>query len=313
MKKIIQYIPILTMALLVTLSSCDKDSYELGALVAPSDIKLAYEIVGVDADHPYGDGTGVVNFTTTANNAITYNYEFGDDQDSEIAPAGVVSHPFAKNGVNIYNVMVSAVGTGGITSTKTVKVEVLSNFSDDEALLFLTGGDIKSWYWAADQLGHLGLGPNFIEGDELNYTWAQWYMAAPWEKSSSSLYDCDLVFSVVNGDMKFEQLNPTGEAFIQGLYAAELGLGEEGSYPFDIEGVKSATFAPSASIATIPGEYRGTTINFSDGGFMGFYAGSSKYEIIEVTENILRVRMIQANNTDFAWYHTFVSVKPIQK
>ena len=103
------------------------------------------------------------------------------------------------------------------------------------------------------------------------------------------------MFSIESGNLTFEQLNPTGEAFIQGLYAEDLGLGGEGSYPFDIAGVKNVFFSPSNSIATIDGDYRGTTISYSDGGFMGFYAGTSEYEIIEITENILKVRLVQAN------------------
>jgi len=121
------------------------------------------------------------------------------------------------------------------------------------------------------------------------------------------------VFSIESGNLTFEQLNPTGEAFIQGLYAQELGLGEEGSYPFDIAGVKNVFFSPSNSIATIDGDYRGTTMSYSDGGFMGFYAGTSEYEIIEITENILKVRLVQANEPLFAWYHIFTNVNPEQK
>ena len=96
------------------------------------------------------------------------------------------------------------------------------------------------------------------------------------------------------------------------MYAEEFGFGDEGSYPFDIEGVKNVSFSPSSSIATIDGAYRGTTINYSDGGFMGFYAGTSEYEIIEITENVFKVRLQQANNPEYAWYHIFTNVKPEQ-
>jgi hypothetical protein len=189
---------------------------------------------------------------------------------------------------------------------------VLSTFTDLEAIQFLTGGSTKSWYWAADQTGHLGLGPNSLDYGEGNHTWAQWYQAAPWEKSTSSLYDCEFIFSTEeNGDVTFEQVNPTGEAFIQGLYASEFGLGDEGSYTFDIAGIKNVSFSPASSLATIDGGYRGTSMSFSDGGFMGFYAGSSEYEIIEVTEHTLKVRMVQANEPLFAWYHIFTDVKPV--
>ena len=312
MKYLKQYILATVIVLLLASGGCQKDDYTMGALITPTNVTLTYEIVGADADNPYGDGSGQVNFTATANNAITYNFEFGDGKDSEIAADGEVSHVFSLNGVNSFNVTVFAVGTGGLQSNKTDMIEVFSSFSDNEALLFLTGGTSKSWYWAADQPGHLGLGPNNYDYELGSWTWPQWYQAAPWEKSESTLYDCELVFTNTDGIMTFEQKNPSGEAFIQGLYAAELGLGDEGSYPWDIEGIKNASFSPSSSIATIDGEYRGTTINFSDGGFMGFYAGTSEYEIMQVTDNLLTVRIVQANEPLFAWYHIFTNVKPVQ-
>lgn len=313
MKTINQYILAVFTGLLLIMSGCQKDEYDLGALVAPTNVNFTYEIVGVDDEYPHGDGSGVVNFTATAEHQITFNYEFGDGKDNQIAPDGKTSHTFSVNGTVIYNVTVSAIGTGGITSSKTIQIEVFSSFSDNEAEQFLTGGGTKSWYWAADQTGHLGLGPNNYDNEPGSWTWPQWYQASPWEKIESTLYLCELVFSNESGILTFEQVNPSGEAFIQGIYAAELGLGDEGSHPFDIAGVKNVFFSPSSSIATIDGAYRGTTMSFSDGGFMGFYAGSSEYEIIEVTENILKVRMVQANEPLFAWYHIFTNVKPEQK
>lgn len=310
--KSINYILVTLIGLVLFISSCQKE-YELGDLTTPTDVKITYEIVGVDAENPNGDGSGLVNFTATANNVITFNFDFGDGKDSQIAADGEITHQFSTNGLNTYNVTVYAVGTGGITSSKSDQVEVYSSFSDDEAVQFLTGGSTKSWYWAADQMGHLGLGPNdqnYENGDE---SFPAWYQAAPWEKVESTLYLCEFVFTLEGNNVTFEQLNPSGEAFIQGIYSEELGLGEEGSYPWDIAGVKNVSFSPSSSIATEVGQYRGTTINYSDGGFMGFYAGSSEYEIIEITENILRVRMVQANEPTFAWYHIFTNVKPEQK
>lgn len=313
MKKISQYILVTLTGLLLIISGCQKDDYSIGDLKVPTNVTIAYEIVGADAENPYGDGSGVVNFTATADNEITYNFDFGDGKDNEISASGNVTHVFSINGVNAFNVTVSAVGTGGITSNKTTQLEVYSSFTDDEALILLTGGDSKSWYWAADQTGHLGLGPNDQIYENGDHTYPAWYQAAAWEKTESTLYLCEFVFRMDGSNMTFEQLNPSGEAFIQGIYSEELGLGEEGSYPWDIDGVKNAFFSPSSSIATIDGGYRGTTMNFSDGGFMGFYAGTSEYEIIEVTDNILKVRMVQANNNEFAWYHTFTNVKPEQK
>jgi hypothetical protein len=297
--------------ILIFTIGCQKE-YQLDELTTPSNVTVTYEIVGVDGENPYGDGSGIVHFTANAQNAITFYYDFGDGKNNQVAPGGKTTHQFSINGVNKYNVKVHAVGTGGIQSTTATQVEVFSSFADDEAAQFLTNGGAKSWYWAADQAGHLGLGPNDQVYENGQHTYADWYQAVPWEKIESSLYECELVFTLDNGKLTFEQKNPTGEAFIQGFYSEALGLGAEGSYPFDIEGVKNVSFSPSSSIATEDGQYRGTTMNFSDGGFMGFYAGSSEYEIIEVTDNILVVRMVQANEPLFAWYHTFTPVKPEQ-
>jgi len=309
--KNIKYIFVVLSGLLLIMSGCQKE-YELGSIVAPRNVTLSYEIVGADSENPTGDGSGVVNFTATADNAITFNFDFGDGKDNSISGSGEVSHQFSVNGTNPFNVTVNAVGTGGVTSNKTVQLEVYSSFTDAEAEMFLSGGSTKTWYWAADQLGHLGLGPNDQVYENGGHSFPEWYQAAPWEKTESTLYLCELVFSIESGNFTFEQKNPSGEAFIQGVYAGELGLGDEGSYPWDIEGVKNVFFSPSSSIATIDGGYRGTTMSFSDDGFMGFYAGSSEYEIIEVTENILKVRMVQANEPLFAWYHIFTSEQPIQ-
>lgn len=310
--KSINYILIALFGLLLITSSCEKEEYELGDLTAPTNVNLTYEIVGADAEHPNGDGSGQVKFTATADNHITFNFDFGDGKDNAITASGKVTHVFSINGVNTFNVTVYAVGKGGVSSSSSTQVEVLSSFSDNEALAFLTGGTSKSWYWAADQTGHLGLGPNDQTYENGDHTWPAWYQAAPFEKSESSMYECEFVFTNDNGNLKFEQLNPTGEAFIQGIYSEELGLGPEGSYPWDIEGVKNTSFGPASSIATIDGGYRGTTMNYSDDGFMGFYCGSSEYEIIEVTENLLRVRVVQANEPTFAWYHIFTPEKPTQ-
>jgi hypothetical protein len=75
-------------------------------------------------------------------------------------------------------------------------------------------------------------------------------------------------------------------------------------------GVKNVSFSPSNSIATIPGGYRGTTMSFSDGGIMCWYVGTSVFEIIQVTENILKLR-VEEDGT-YAWYETFTTVKPEQ-
>ncbi len=307
MKKNNKNILVILIGMLVIFGSCQKDEYELGELKTPVNVELTYEIVGVDNDNPYGDGSGLVNFIASADNEITFNYMFGDGKDNKIAPDGTISHQFSKTGVNIYDVTVIAVGTGGISSSKTVQVEVFSSFTDDEALEFLTGGASKTWYWAADQPGHTGLGPNF---EDAGKTYAAWYNAAPFEKEC--MYDAEFVFTKTGDGLTFEQT--AGSAFIPGTYAGKIGVEGDVCHGEDvvpsIYGVKNVSFSPSASIATVDGGYRGTTMSFSDGGFMCWYVGTSEYEIIQVTDNLLKVRVAEDNT--YAWYHTFTTVKPVQ-
>lgn len=311
------YIFVILIGILISFNSCQQDDYELGDLYTPINLDVTYEIVGLDSENPYGDGSGVVNFTATAANEITYTYNFGDGTDVDVAPDGTTSHMFTKTGVNEYFVTVTAVGTGGVNSTKTISLEVYSSFTDDEAVQLLTGGTSKSWYWAADKTGHNGVGPNFVVSYALDghYT-PNWWPAPAWVYSGTCLYDGEFVFSLVDGDLFFEHINPTGQAMFNVDNLDIVSGSAEGCYDYDFTGVKSVSLSPSNSVATVDGEYRGTTFTISDGGFMGYYVGNSEYEIRSISETELQVRIVNKgslNNPEpNAFYHIFTSEKPVQ-
>jgi len=304
-----KYIFVTLVAAMFMLNSCTQEDYRLGELVTPSNVDVAYVIVGADEDNPYGDGSGEVQFTASADNIITFTYDFGDGKNVEVTPDGSVSHVFSKPGIDTYHVTLSAVGTGGLTATKTISIEVLSSFTDDEALEFLTGGSSKTWYWAADQPAHVGLGPNFVEGT--NHTFPFWYTAVAFEKTC--MYDAEFVFTKVDDGLTFEQT--AGPAYVPGTYAGKIGVEGDECYGEDVAptlyGIKNVSFGPASSIATEDGDYRGTAMSFSDGGFMCWYVGKSEYEIIEITENTLSVR-IEEDET-YAWYQVFTTTKPVQE
>lgn len=304
--KRIKHILAILLGLQLVFSGCQDNNSELGQLVTPSNVDITFEVAGVDTENPYGDGSGLVNFTATADNEITFNFNFGDGKDNKIDADGALSYRFSKPGVNTYNVSVSAVGTGGLSATKTIQVEVYSSFTDDEAIEFLTGGSSKTWYWAADQPGHAGLGPNY---EDAGKAYASWWSAAAYERSC--MYDAVFVFTKTeDGGMTFEMTE--GHASIPGTYAGKIGVEGNVCYGEDVipnmYGIKNVSFAPASSIATVDGGYRGTSMNFSDGGFLGWWVGKSEFEIIEVTDNILRVR-VEEDGT-YAWYQTLTSVQP---
>lgn len=312
MKKLNLYMIITLASLVLVFTACNKDKPELGDLVTPTGLTVSYEIQGVDAENPDGDGTGFVTFTASAANAITYTYDFGDGTNVLVAPDGKITYRFSTNGVVTYNVTVTAVGTGGIQTNKMEQVKVYSSFEDAEALELLTGGGSKSWFWAADQLGHAGLGPVAEDYGNLDYTWPNWWQIGAWDTDKACMYDDELVFTKTANGLTFEQV--AGPAWIPGAYADVIGVPGDQCYGIDVipdlYGVKTVTFAPSSTMAAADGGYRGTAFTISDNGTMGWWVGKSTYDIISITETELKVRIEQDDT--FAWYQTFVSEKPVQ-
>ena len=202
MKKIINILSILTLFLMV---GCQEDDKSFGDISTPTNLQVTAVIAGKTAELPFGDGSGMVKFTTTADNAISYKYIFSDGTSAN-APNGVYDKRFTQNGVNNYTVTVIASGKGGITTNTSLEVEVKSDFVDAEAVQFLTGGTQKNWYWAASEPGHLGVGQN--DSDATKNYYANYYQAAPFEKAgspnSSCLYENVMTFSLDGAQLKFE-------------------------------------------------------------------------------------------------------------
>ncbi len=295
---------------------CEKEDYEFGEITAPSGLEVAVNIAGADEDNPYGDGSGLVTFTATASDAITYKYVFSDGT-GQVSPTGKFAKRFTQVGVNTYTVTTIASGKAGVSTSFTQEVTVLSNFNDNEAMELLTGGSSKTWYWAADEPGHLGVGQN-DDNAELNY-FANYYQAAPFEKDgadeSTCLYQDEMTFSM-DGNQLLYQLNNKGQTYFNFNFEGVAGgsNGFDYCYDFDvIDEPQVVSLSPSESVVAmngIPGLTRGTVMNFTDGGFMSYYVGSSTYEILSVTENRLVVRVVQGNDPGLAWYHIFTSTKP---
>lgn len=53
-------------------------------------------------------------------------------------------------------------------------------------------------------------------------------------------------------------------------------------------------------------------MNFSDGGFMGYFFGATSYEILSITANRMVVRAVMPSNPALAWYHIFTTTPPSQ-
>ena len=133
--------------------NCETDSYELGDLINPSNLSVIADIQGQDNDNPFGDGSGNVVLTATAENAITYKFTFNGVDYME--PSGIFSTRFTNTGTNMYDIQVTALGTGGLTQVLDLSIEVLYTFEPPADLVqaLLTG----SWRVMAESPGHLGV------------------------------------------------------------------------------------------------------------------------------------------------------------
>lgn len=313
MKKYIKNIAIV-LTVLFAFSGCQDDDNKFGDINSPSGIEVEAVILGVSDEFPDGDGSGKVNFVAKAKNATNYKFIFSDGSENNV-PSGILNQKsFNTPGTNTYTVTVLATGTAGVSSSMSFEITVFSNFKDDEAVGFLTGGTSKKWYFAANEVGHLGVGPN--NDDTANNWWSNYYSAQPFEKAgspdSSCLYDNELTFSLdTDGNLKFE-LNNGGKTFFNSAFHS-FG-GSDLCLDLNTSGLKNVFLSPSESIVktTIPEKTRGTTMTFSDGGFMGYYINQTVYEILEITENRMVVRAVMGGNEALAWYHIFTTTKPVQ-
>ena len=301
-----------SLVLLLTFAwGCQDDDHSFGELTAPSNMQLSYEIVGKTDQNPNGDGSGNVKLTAKADNAITYKFLFPDGT-SEVNGTGLFTKRFTTTGIHSYDVTVIATGRGGVTTTAQITVEdVLSTFNDPVTTQKLTGGATKIWYWAASEVGHLGVGPNTADGN--NY-WPEWYQAQPFEKAgsatSSCLYNNKLTFTLDGNFIRYS-LDNGGATFFNAGYVSVGGgsQNEDTCLPYNTTAQKTVSLEPAGSVVA-PEHTTGTQMKFTDNGFMGYYIGTSTYEILQITDNRMVVRAVQGNNTALAWYHIFTTQDP---
>ncbi|WP_452222697.1 glycoside hydrolase family 16 protein [Lacinutrix chionoecetis] len=287
--------------------ACQDEDQTFGEINAPTNITVTTNIIGQDAANPNGDGSGVVTFTATADNALSYKYSFSGVEQN--APSGVTTYTFANLGVNTYVVTVVAYGVGGVSTTTTIEVDVLATYSPPAALLeTLVGDGSKTWRIKSEQQGHFGLGP--VGGDVP----AQWYGAGPGEKSDTGMYDDRYIFNadgtfthIVNSTNDDPTVDPTGTVFGRVNLIDELGPHTETPNGADIENYPYQDYSENWVI-TAPGGVE--TINLSGLGFIGYYTGGDhKYDIFSRdVPNELVLRTTDGNG-EFDWWFIITSLE----
>jgi len=268
-------------AIATLLVGCEEENYEFGDLIAPNNLVVNAEIVGASAENPNGDGSGVVNFTAAADDAITYKYIYNGAE--KMAPAGMQTYSFGDTGLHTYEVTVIALGVGGIGSSTTVEVEVLATYIPPADLVqMLTGGSSRTWRLKAEAAGHFGVGPADSDLPE-------WWSAPPFAKEGFGAYDDRMTFNI---DGSFNYVT-NGEIYGKADPMAEDLAGDQGLEPNADAEYENYPYDDFNDTWSLSGPDGTETLTFATIGNHGFYVGGDhSYVILSRSENEMSIRTV---------------------
>jgi len=293
MKNNMKYILLVVGIIMVSIIACKKTEYSFGNIQTPSNIVINTAIQGSNTANPTGDGSGNVNFTVSATNAITYKIYFGNG-DSVLTPTGTVSYKYTTIDTNTYTVTVNAIGTAGTISTLSQQIKVLYKYQIPSTILAdLTNGSSKTWAIAKDTVGHLGVGP-------ANTFTPDYYTAQPNEKPSCA-YGSVITFSQVGTNGISINDNNNGSTFVindaNSFYSVS---GGDGCYPIVTVGAKTLGFT-SATSGSSSSNSTGVQFTVPGNGVVGFGLGGTVYEILYISPKVIWLRNI-CRGDGLAWY-----------
>ena len=140
------------------LMSCKKGGDNTIAKIAPTNLVITAV--------PTTDGSGKVAFTATADNAISYAFEFGNGDIKTVA-VGSINFQYSVVGTNTYTITVTATSSAGLTLKNSTQVTITTKEVAPTLLWseeFNTDGAPDSTKWGYDiGKGDWGWGNNELE------------------------------------------------------------------------------------------------------------------------------------------------------
>ena len=296
MKNIIKHGLFALMAIFI-MASCapqEFDDYSLGA--APQESQLAFTIT------PKPGQPNVIDFKdeSQVNGVATWNFGNGATGKGTNVTA---QYPFA----GTYNITMTLYTTGGSVS----KSQTITVSNDDMSLLntpmynALTGGaanlDGKTWVFDQYHDGHFGVAPAAATSPE-------WWSCPAGGKDGSSLYTQEFTFTQVGVKLEWKNngyiyTNEGGKNALGGEFVEDPG----GAGDFDVK------YQPKSSY-TFTLDESAKTLTLNDGAFFGFYTGTSVYEIVTLSDDVLYLKNVSGIETGNSWWFRFIpkekNVKP---
>ena len=300
------------LAILLLFIGCKKKDYTMGDLTAPSNIVITADVVGKDATHPNGDGSGDVKITITGDNALAYriDYDASTPPDYVSLANGSITHKYTTLGLNTYTITAMVFGKGGTSSTVTKDVTVRSDFTPDPTIVAnLTGGTSKSWVVDKSIPGHMGVGPWDVGSIR-----PEWWSAAVNEKVAccNCFYTATFTFTKVpaSNNYTLQVASPDGAFTKTGSLTTLPGIpssGGEACYTYG-GGTSAFSFVPASSGAPAspsnPANSPTTKTSILLAGnntYIGYGAVLKEYEILSITPTAMYLR-VQGTETGNAWY-----------
>ena len=198
MKKINLIFNVFLVFTVLTFIGCEKEEFKLGNIVSPSNVEITAEIVGADEANPNGDGTGVVHFTATGSDVITW--KFIHNGVEKLAPSGKMTYAFSTLGTwRVYAEVGGHMGVGpadssnsdwwtGEANTKasTGMYDDRYTFGSDGTFYFDVGADGQVFGKADPMDADLGGDKGQTRNGDAEYTnypldnfTAKWFLTAP--------------------------------------------------------------------------------------------------------------------------------------
>lgn len=303
-------------ALILVFSACKKQDYSLGDLTAPTNLVITTEVLGQDATHPDGNGSGDVKITITADGAISYKVDYGSGAAVNLVylPTGMITKKFVKVGTHTYRISAIAYGKGGSASTITKDVTVRSDFTPaPEIVTDLTGDASKSWIVDKSVPAHIGVGP----WDPTSVA-PVWWGAGVNEKVAccNCFYTSKFTFTKISASNTFTLTvaSPDGAFTKTGSLTTLPGIpatGDEGCYSYS-GGTSDFVFAPAssgvpatASVATNSPSTQTSIVLPGVDTYIAYGATLKEYEILTITPTTLYLR-VQGTETGNAWYFKLI-------
>ena len=256
--------------------------------VIPSELSLSVNVIGADDNQPNGDGFGVVEFTASATNGVSYSFRFGTG-DSKTS-SGTVQYTYTEVGTKTYDVKVLAYSSTNnyISIDKKITVYVKPD-SEASLLELLAGGSSKTWKINAAQDAHFS---NGVQDKKYSTYWE----ASAFSKNNSGFYDDQYTF-YVDGTYKHKTNNTVfGKA---SHLTNDFGSTSQSSNAQgEIENYNLADYQ-TTFVAKKDGEEKKLEINGK--GFIGFYVGQQNYTIECHDSNNIYLRAIDESE-NIAWY-----------